>query len=335
LRERTSPLSVRRDGSNFVSEKFVTRQVRVTSNPPGAEIYCDGEFKGKADKMVLEFLDGDEHELVARYLPWPDSAPRKIKVTEGGPELVPFTFEKGRVKISSDPTGARVFVGDKDTGETTTYSEVDLTPGEITYTLKLDGYEPKEVKVQILEGKPVVKMVEFEARSGPRKGAPWENSLGMKFVPVGEVLVGIWPVRVRDYVTYSAETGRPRLTVDFPQDENHPVVRVNWDDAVAFCEWLTKYEFDAGKLGKDQVYRLPTDLEWSMAAGIGDEGGSTPEQRDGVNRSFPWWKSSTPNWPPPANAGNYGDAAFRQAGGNSKRTGSIAGITTGSRTRRP
>jgi eukaryotic-like serine/threonine-protein kinase len=326
---KTETLAVGRSEVNTARATFITRKIHVTSNPPGAEIFCDGEFQLKAD-CELELLEG-EHEIIARYLPWPDTPPRKIKIGDGEPEPVVFSFENGGVKIMSRPSGAEVFLGDKLMGRTgpTPYLEEGLTPGEVTYTLKLSGYQPQQKKIRILPGKTVFEPVIFEAKPGPRKGDPWENSLGMKFVPVGNVLVGVWPVRVRDYVAYSAETGRPRLTVDFPQDENHPVVRVKWDDAVAFCEWLTEHEIAAGKLEKDQEYRLPTDVEWSMAAGISDEGGATPEQRDGVNRDFPWEKSNVPKWPPPANVGNYGDAAFRQATGNSPRTGSIAGYHDG------
>ncbi|GHT19420.1 hypothetical protein FACS1894189_8210 [Planctomycetales bacterium] len=47
----------------------------------------------------------------------------------------------------------------------------------------------------------------------------------------------------------------------FEQDEIHPVVNVSWNDAVAFCEWLSKKE------GKK--YRLPTEIEWEYAAKAG------------------------------------------------------------------
>jgi formylglycine-generating enzyme required for sulfatase activity len=40
--------------------------------------------------------------------------------------------------------------------------------------------------------------------------------------------------------------------------EDHPVCRVNWYDAVAYCQWLTEV---SGK-----VYRLPSEAEWEKAA---------------------------------------------------------------------
>jgi formylglycine-generating enzyme required for sulfatase activity len=132
----------------------------------------------------------------------------------------------------------------------------------------------------------------------------------MKFVPVAEILIGVNPVRVQDYDAFCSATGRARHIADFPQDESHPVVRVNWEDATAFCTWLTATEAAAGKLGQGQHYRLPTDVEWSRAAGLAEERGNTPEERDGKVREFPWGKA----WPPPAGAGNFADAALKRSG---------------------
>jgi formylglycine-generating enzyme len=42
--------------------------------------------------------------------------------------------------------------------------------------------------------------------------------------------------------------------VGWHQDDNHPVVNVTWDDANAFCEWLSRRE------GKH--YDLPTEAQW-------------------------------------------------------------------------
>jgi formylglycine-generating enzyme required for sulfatase activity len=47
----------------------------------------------------------------------------------------------------------------------------------------------------------------------------------------------------------------------FEQTDDHPVVNVSWNDAVAFCDWLSKKE---GKL-----YRLPTEAEWEYACRAG------------------------------------------------------------------
>ena len=143
----------------------------------------------------------------------------------------------------------------------------------------------------------------------PQAGKAWQNSLGMKFVPVPGVrgLVSIWETRVQDFTTYVAEighepgnqmlsmdatsnvwkeTGHSWKNAEFPQAANHPVVGISWREAVGFCDWLTTRERASGWLTTNQSYRLPTSAEWGRAAGT---------------NKFVWGNS----WPPPKGTGNF------------------------------
>jgi len=147
-----------------------------------------------------------------------------------------------------------------------------------------------------------------EAAKKATKESPYENSLGMKFVPVPEtdVLFSIWDTRVKDFAAFVAATnyhaGSEWKNPGFAQTDNDPVVNVSWDDAKAFCEWLTAKERGAGKITASQEYRLPTDREWSVAVGLPPESGKTPQEKDAkVKGVYPWGTQ----WPPPPGAGNY------------------------------
>ncbi len=142
----------------------------------------------------------------------------------------------------------------------------------------------------------------------PTPAKAFTNTLGMKFVPVPgtKVQFCIWETRVKDYAAYAAaNTGVDAgwKSPGFTQADTHPVVNVSWEDANAFCAWLTKKELAEGKIKAGQKYRLPTDAEWSVAVGLGRETGSTPEAKNsGLRDVYPWGKE----WPPPKGAGNYG-----------------------------
>jgi sulfatase modifying factor 1 len=63
---------------------------------------------------------------------------------------------------------------------------------------------------------------------------------------------------------FNPSTGRfnqdPKYTwknPGFSQEDDHPVVNVSWNDAMAFCSWLSRRE--------GAEYRLPTEAEWEFS----------------------------------------------------------------------
>ncbi|HWB60613.1 MAG TPA: SUMF1/EgtB/PvdO family nonheme iron enzyme [Chthoniobacteraceae bacterium] len=165
-------------------------------------------------------------------------------------------------------------------------AQVNLRNGDVLSGRIAD----KEIAMKTVFGKAVIPL-EVVREIRERAGAGFVNSLGMKFVsvPGTETLFSIWDTRVQDYRAYAdANSGVDAFWKDpgFKQGEDHPVVRVNWYDAMAFCAWLTQKERKEGWIGQDQEYRLPTDEEWSAAAG--------PDK-------YPWGNQ----WPPPKGSGNF------------------------------
>ncbi len=136
-------------------------------------------------------------------------------------------------------------------------------------------------------------------------GASFVNSLGMKFISVGEMRWSVWPTRYRDYERFALATdlaSKGWRDPGFRQGPDHPAVMVSWEEAMKFCQWLTGEERRLGLIKSNQSYRLPTDAEWSEAVGLSTEKGNTPETRDmSVPNVYPWGSQ----WPPAVGAGNY------------------------------
>jgi formylglycine-generating enzyme required for sulfatase activity len=305
-REANESIEITRDEETTKTMEFASGHVAVTSHPPGAEISVDGQPRGPAP-LELDLPEGP-HDLTAKYRSWPEQL-RAIQSTGAKPVTTDFEFLPGRVKITSAPAGATVLVNGEEKGRTTLPLE-DVEPGQVRYELRLAGFKPIEVSGVVKPGEQTFLPARFLNRTGPQRGQPWENSLGMKFVPIGDALMSVWLTRLQDYDAFCAAAGRARLEADFAQEGSHPVVRVNWEDATAFCDWLTKREREAGQLEEGQSYRLPTDAEWSVAVGLAGEGGATPEERDGTSKDFPWGRQ----WPPPPGAGNFADRPSHRGG---------------------
>ena len=145
----------------------------------------------------------------------------------------------------------------------------------------------------------------------------WTNHLSMVFVPITHMRVAfsIYETRMRDFAAFVVT--HPKLdgtnwdhalyhnVTPVSAGPDFPVVNVSWNDANAFCRWLTQTERQRKQIPPSAKYRLPTDAEWSWAAGIGDrEPVGTPEAKNGkLKNVFPWGTQ----YPPPQGAGNFAD----------------------------
>ena len=157
----------------------------------------------------------------------------------------------------------------------------------------------------------------FPNPAAATRAEPFRNSLGMAFLPVppAEVLFCRHETRLSDWNAYldgirdekdewlrvyggNAFTRRGLRTLTpegwtltaLDAEDVHGVLGnvpglegavcgTGFLQSQRFCAWLTWREQREGRLGPGQYYRLPTDEEWSAAAGLPLESGTTPEER--------------------------------------------------------
>lgn len=216
--------------------------------------------------------------------------------------LVAGLRQFGEVVVTSTPRGADVLENGEKIGVTPLALSRRLV-GPVALELRLGGHHAQRLEGEVSPASRLELKAVLERSLLAVFDQEWQNGLGQIFRPVDGLQFCIWETRVRDYDAFLADTQRPHTT-DLDQAPDHPVVGVDRADAQAFCRWLTAKELSEGRLEKSWAYRLPTDVEWSLAAGIPSERGGTPMERNSRIRGvYPWGYV----WPPPPQSGNFAD----------------------------
>ena len=243
------------------------RQVTIGSTPAGASLTIDGQPAGTTPyNGSLTFgshtlrIEQDGNRAEKQVTISQTGGETNISLTFGPPPLIEtvngVSFKMVAIKGGTFQMGSNEGEADEKPVHSVTVSdfymgETEVTVAQFEAFIKATGYQTDAEKKTGGYG------------SWIWNGRKWEQ---------------------KDGITWRSDaTGRKR-----PQSEhNHPVLHVSWNDAVAYCEWMSRTT--------GENYRLPTEAEWEYAAGGGASGrtkwaGTNSESSLG---SYAWYGSNS------------------------------------------
>ena len=305
----------------------------LSSEPPGATVTVEGEFRGQTP-LTVSMTPGRQYEVSLSKLGYETHTLELVVASgESRPEAVALVERLGEVEVITRPLGAELFVNGELRGSANQTLRLQAVPQQIE--IRMQGFvshaetvTPRPGVSQALE---VTLLTEQEAKTatilpvieGPqgqelrliepgrfRVGAP-RREPGRK---ANETLREIELTRAfymatrevsnREFRQFQAKHRSGRGGRVSLENDHHPVVNVSWEDAARYCNWLSEkaslepaYAFRNGELQGvvplSNGYRLPSEAEWAWAARFA--GGS--------GLKYPWGSSL----PVASGSGNYAD----------------------------
>jgi formylglycine-generating enzyme required for sulfatase activity len=271
-------------------------KVEITTSPPGAQVFLDGQAIGtyQTSPLVVDKVSLGRHTVSATLAGYADTSATFAAVYNQTAKIeLKLWGNPGALFINSTPDGAAIILDGRNTSRVTPSKLTDIAAGDHEVVLQLKGYADLRRAVKVTPAK-VETVDEKLSETVFQKTAGNPSTVeDMVLVPAGSFSMGSnklsgdakpehkiyldayyidkYEVTNQQYKSFCDQTGHAYppdagfagISDYFFKYPNYPVVRVSWDDAQAYAVW-------AGK-------RLPTEAEWERAA-KGNE----------YNRLYPW-----------------------------------------------
>ena len=305
--------------------------VFITSRPAGANVSIDENFYGQTPLEIR--LPPDREHLVRISEPGFKTSAHRIAVASGArtslaADLVP---RRGRIRFDVSPPDARLLVNGHPYGRVP--ATIDLLA--VTHRIQIvkDGYRDFRTQVTPRPGYPLelkvrlkrpyetdvpgiiqaangyrLKLVQpsaFRMGSSRREQGRRANETLRDIRLRRPFYMGLKEVTNGQFRAFQASHDAG-LFKNYSLNRNEqPAVQVTWEQAAAFCNWLSRreglpraYVRQAGGLvpvsPMNHGYRLPTEAEWAFCARVDAAGAVT---------KYPWGNQ----FPPPDKTANLAD----------------------------
>jgi formylglycine-generating enzyme required for sulfatase activity len=310
--------------------------VDVSTSPASAHVRIDGKFRG-ITPISVEISPLVDHR-VELFLEGYAKAVRSIQTEPEGHSslalnLVPII---GRIQLSVSPAEAEVVVDGRNVGIGSTL--LSLTARDHQLQVRMEGYETRSQEIrpradhdQSLD----IRLLTLEQAYWAKRPPQITSSVGasLKLIRPADSFtlgaarrepgrraneaqrsvrlerpfyIGVHEISNGQFRSFRGEHSSSAVRGQTLDMDNQPVVKVSWNDAALFCNWLSRRDglpvFYAESDGlvtgwnpDSHGYRLPTEAEWALAARIGPDGNAM---------MFTWQHEA---YPPSAVFENYAD----------------------------
>lgn len=309
----------------------------VATKPSGASVTLDGQYRGRTPVKLA--LDPDRGYELRVTRPGYASVTRSVRLPAATNEAININLNAriGEVTVRTVPTDASVFVNGRERGKGTVVVELPAEPQSIrvskpgyvdfnTRVTPRPGYsqtidarlltvaqaELAKIDQQITVANDHV-MRYFRAgtfkRGTSRREPDRRSNEPLRDVRITKPFyAAVHEVTNRQFAAFRRNhDSRGDVYSSLAGDKN-PVVNVSWQDAAAYCNWLSDQEQRThayvGEFGTlvpnsepNDGYRLPTEAEWVWMARYAG--------REGAPRRFEWGAQM----PPPEKSANLADEA--------------------------
>ncbi|MFO8021481.1 MAG: formylglycine-generating enzyme family protein [Perlabentimonas sp.] len=255
-----------RDLSLDLIMKIMTGTLEVISDPPQAIISLNGRMYGLTPRTITGIELGDYSLKVEKQ--GYTSVIRQINIPDEEVQTIEVSLASGReVKLTSNPSGASVYINQEDKGVTPLTLWLDygdhvvrLEKGVLTSVETINvshsGKRDFDIKLKAVSDP-------FEEQMVFIKGGSFR--MGDTFGDGNKEEKPVHPVTLSDYYIGKFEVTQSQWKAIMGNNPSHfsgcdecPVERVSWQDVQDFISALNEL---TGK-----KYRLPTEAEWEYAA---------------------------------------------------------------------
>jgi formylglycine-generating enzyme required for sulfatase activity len=275
-------------------------RVRIASEPAGAAVLVEGNYRGEAP-LELALPPGRAQRIELRKAGF-QRATRTLTLEAGAEQRLTVRLEPVAAEASPPDAAAATAATSPEDGSAAAAEPAPPPEAAPTIPARIRSTQGIEL-AHVPPGR-------FSIGASRREPGRRANENLREVELTRGFYIAVTPItnaqfRAFDPAHRSGEVGRYGLNPD-----RHPVVRVRWEQAVAYCNWLSEQEGlpaayrRVGEswepvLPRTGGYRLPTEVEWAWAARYAG--------RPAEPARYPWGGAL----PPPERSGNYADESAR------------------------